>query len=465
MAGVHNVTRCDPMTPTPEKRLPPGPGGIGFDRLRHRLRDGAGFLEHIHREYGDIVYFRIFSHRFCVVFDPEVFRTVFVTDSDSFAMGPLIRRSGMLKDPSRGLLAEGEEHIRARKLVQGSFGARALNNYAAIMIEQATKAQARWHDGDTIDLGEEAQKLALNIATNTFFGSDMRFDNQLILEAWKAAEWNTTLVMLRMNKLIGRLPLSRNRHRKRSVKAIDDAFYKAIKDARNGGADRTDLLSLLVHATDEDGVYQSFNDVEVRDLCLFLLFAGHETNGIAITWSLYHLSRNPVVRERFESELQEVIGDRPPTPEDYRKLVYTRAVFDETMRVTPPLHFFGRTALEDCELGGYHVPEGTTVQLCVRVPQLSDEYFPEADRFMPERWMGTQLADQAKHAYVPFGGGDRICAGSGFAKMAVVLTLATICQRWRVDVVSPDAPELNTTIILRLKHGLPVRLQRRDTAP
>ncbi len=453
------------MTLTPDKRLPPGPGGIGLNRLRHRLRDGVGFFEHIQREYGDVVYFRILSHRFCVVFDPEVFRTVFVTDKTSFGLGPIVTQSGMLNDPSRGMTTDGEEHARARKLVQGSFGTRALRSYGAVMIEQATKAQARWHDGDVIDLDAESLALALDISTNTFFGKDGRFEAELVHDILQAFEWSVAFNMLPMGKLIGRLPLPQNRHRANTIGALDNALHKRIANARNAGDQRTDLLSLLAHATDEDGIYEPFSDSELRDLCLVFLITGNETIATAITWCLYHLSRNPDVRERLESELQDVLGDRLPTPEDYRKLVYTRAVFDENLRLTPPAFVVGRTALADCTLGGYHVPKGTTVQLCWRVANLSNEYFPEADRFMPERWMGTQVADQTKHAYIPFGGGDHICVGSGFGKMAVVLTLATLCQRWRVDVVSPDFPEMNTTILFRLKHGLPVRLQRRETAP
>jgi len=443
------------------KKLPPGPGGLGLGRLRHRIRDGVGFYEHTYRIYGDIVYFRMLSHRICVLFDPVLFQEVFVTKRSSFEVGPIFKRSGLINDPSRGLTAEGDQHKRTRKLVQPSFGARALNGYGEVIIEQALQAQSAWRDGDTVDLDVEAQNLALDIATNTFFGSDMRVEPRIIKDVLQAIEWSMALVMFPLGRLVRQLPLPQNRHRDRAFRAMDQALYRAISNARSATAERTDLLSYLVNATDEDGIYEPFSDAELRDLCFILLFTGHETNATAITWCLYHLSRNPEVRERLETELDEVLGGRTPTPADYRNLAYTRAVLDENLRLTPPLYVVGRSALEDCTIGGYHIPKGTTVQLCWRIAHLSEKYFPEADKFKPERWMGEKIPEQSKRAYVPFGGGDHICVGSGFGKMAVVLTLATLCQRWRPDVVSSEFPEMNTTALFRLRSGLAVKLRAR----
>jgi len=319
-----------------------------------------------------------------------------------------------------------------------------------------------WRDGDTVDLDAEAQKLALDIATNTFFGSDMRVEPRIIKDVLKAIEWSMALVMLPLGKLIRRLPLPQNRYRARAIGALDQALHGAISKARSAAADRADLLSHLVNATDEDGLYEPFNDSELRDLGFILLFAGHETTGTAITWSLYHLSRNPEARGRLEQELDEVLGNRTPAPADYRNLVYTRAVLDENLRLTPPLYITGRRALEDCTIGGYHIPKGTIVQVCWRIAHLSEKYFPEADTFKPERWIRKDFTEHAKHAYVPFGGGDHICVGAGFGKMATVLTLATLCRRWRLDVISSTFPEVDTTALFRLKNGLPVKLRARQ---
>ena len=149
-----------------------------------------------------------------------------------------------------------------------------------------------------------------------------------------------------------------------------------IRKARSDTEERSDLVSFLVNATDEDGIDEPLSDEEVRDESYILILAGHETTASALAWSFYHLSRNPEARERLEKEMDDVLDGRSPTPGDYRNLLYARAVLDETLRLTPSLYIVGRTALEDCEIGSYHIPKGTTVQTCWRVAQRSENYFP-----------------------------------------------------------------------------------------
>ena len=208
--------------------LPPGPRGLGFDRLLHRIRDGVGFYEHLYRTCGDIVYFRMLSNRFCVVFDPALFQEVFVTKKSSFEVGPIFTRSGLLNDPSSGLTAEGDELKRTRTLARASFRAKAMNGYGEIMIGQALQAQAGWRDGDTVDLDAEAQTLALDIATNTFFGSDMRVEPRVINDVLKAIEWSMALVLLPLGEWIRTLPLPQNRRCARTIGTLDKALHGAI---------------------------------------------------------------------------------------------------------------------------------------------------------------------------------------------------------------------------------------------
>ena len=444
-----------------DKKLPPGPGGLGFGRLHHRLRDGVGFYEQLHREYGDIVYYRMLSSRFCLVSSPQLIKEVLVTKSPSFGKGPFFKRTDIIKNPT-SLTADGEEHRRRRKLLQPSFAGKALNGYGEVMIQEGLRLQADWRDGDVIDIAADVNQMALNIAAKTFFGADEHIPAAMIQNVLKAMAWTLKLTRLPLGRLIGHLPfLPQNRHRRRAVASMDNMMYRVIGKARNAAEERTDLISFLVHATDEDGLDQPLSDAEIRDEAYILIVAGHETTASTIAWCFYYLSRNPEARERLEYEVDEVLDGRPPTPADYRKFVYARAVFDETLRLTPPIFIVGRSALEDCEIGGYHIPKGTVVLTCWRLPQRSEQYYPEAETFKPERWLGPQPPERPTYAYIPFGGGARNCVGAGFGKMEGVFTLASICRRWRLDVVSPGFPEVTTLALYRLKHGLPVKLVAR----
>lgn len=441
-----------------DKKLPPGPGGLGLALLRHRLRDGLGFSEHLCREYGDIVYYRMLNSNYCLVSSPEIIEEVLVSKSSSFGKGPFYKRTEIVKNPT-SLTSDGEEHRRIRKLLRPSFGSKALNGYSEIMIGEALRMQETWRDGATIDIASEVNQMALTIVAKTFFGTDERIEVKTIQNILIAMAWGMKLTVLPLGGLIGRLPfLPQNRQRQRAVRDMNEVVYRVIDKTRNEAGERSDLISFLVNATDEDGFDGPLTDEEVRDESFILILAGHETTASTIAWCFYYLSRNPQAREQLEKEVDEVLDGKAPTPEDYRDFIYTRAVFDETLRLTPPIFSAGRTALEDCQIGGYHIPKGTTVQTFWRWAQRNEKYFPESEKFKPERWMGTQPSYRPRHAYVPFGGGARNCVGSGFGKMEAVFTLAAICRKWRLEVVSDEFPEVTTLALYRLKHGLPVKL-------
>ena len=177
------------------KKLPPGPGGLGLKRLRHRIRDGVGFYEQMHREYGDIVYFRLMNRKFCAVFDPDMMGEVLVSKAASFGKGPFYKNTGVIKNPT-SITSDGDEHRRIRKLLQPSFGSKALNGYSEIMIEEALRLQDDWRDSDTIDIAAETNQMALNVVGKTFFGSDEHIDVAMLKGIRKALLWSMTLTMI-----------------------------------------------------------------------------------------------------------------------------------------------------------------------------------------------------------------------------------------------------------------------------
>ncbi len=262
--------------------------------------------------------------------------------------------------------------------------------------------------------------------------------------------------------LLNKLPLPSVRKARRARSVLDALVYGLIAERRRtGGTDGGgDLLSLLLEARDEDG--RGMDDRQVRDEVLTLFLAGHETTANALAWTWYLLARHPEAAVRFRAEIDTVLGDRLPGAGDVPRLVFTRQVLAESMRLYPPAWAISRRAVEPVVIGGYPLPAGTGVLCSQWVAHRDPRFFPDPLRFLPERWTETFEAGLPKLTYFPFGGGPRVCIGLGFAWMEGILLLATLGRRWTMELPPGQPPvEPSPRITLRPKGGVPVVLRRR----
>jgi cytochrome P450 len=203
------------------------------------------------------------------------------------------------------------------------------------------------------------------------------------------------------------------------------------------------------------------SDQQLRDEVMTLFLAGHETTALVLAWAWYLLGSNPEVEKKFHAELDEVIGDRDPAFDDIPRLKYCEQIAKETMRLYPPAYGLGREAIADCEIGGYRVPAGTQVFVFQWVTQRDPRFFDEPLAFKPDRWTEEFEAQRPKYAYFPFGGGPRSCVGASFAMMEMILVLATIGQRYRLELVPGHSVETYPAMSLRPKYGVKVVVKRR----
>ncbi|HTJ43205.1 MAG TPA: cytochrome P450, partial [Kofleriaceae bacterium] len=205
-------------------------------------------------------------------------------------------------------------------------------------------------------------------------------------------------------------------------------------------------------------------DRQIRDEVMTLLLAGHETTANLLTWTFYALARHPQVRDQVEREIDQVLGDRPPTSDDLPKLPYLASVVDEVMRLWPPAYTMGRQALRATSIGGVAIPRGAAVMVNIWGIHRRPDVYPDPERFDPSRMTIEAKKARAKGAYLPFGAGPRVCIGNHFALMEAQLALATIVSRVRVELASdrPAVPE--PMITLRPKHGLPAVIYSRKRA-
>jgi cytochrome P450 len=423
--------------------LPPGPPRrAGLRLLRTLERDPLGLLAEI-RSFGTIAYARIGPQPVFLVSEPDLIERVLVSH-DAFNKGRALERSKQLL--GEGLLtSEGAFHLRQRRLVQPAFHRARIHGYARAMVEHAERWSSRQQPGARVDLSREMNRLTLAIVARTLFDADIEAEADEIGTALTSILEQFKLAVLPWSALLDRLPLPRRFRFERARKALDRVVYRMIAEHRASGADKGDLLSMLLAAQDEGS---AMSDVQVRDEAMTLLLAGHETTANALTWTWKLLSQHPECAERLADEAQQACGDAPPTPDAVPSLTYARRILAEGMRLYPPAWLLGRRAVSPWTLGDYTVPRGAIVLMSQWLMQRDERYFPDPLRFDPDRWRPDVEASRPKFSYFPFGGGNRMCIGDAFAWTEGVLVLASIARRWRV-VVDPAPVDLWPGITLR----------------
>lgn len=390
---------------------------------------------------------------FIIVNRPDLIKEMLVDKVAIYEKGRLNRQ---ILGPALGnglLTAEGEFWRRQRRIAAPAFHYRKLQLLATTMTECSVDLADRWEDfadtGRHIDIAQEMMRLTMEIVARTLFSSDLgrSFDDlgravSILIE---------NLGKLSVIDLLG-LPEWMPRFRDPAVKdalaLLDDMIFRIIEQRRTEGEGaREDLLQMLLDARDPE-TGEGMSDRQLRDEVITLFAAGHETTAQALSWAFYLLSQDPTQEGLLHEELDRELVGRAPTFDDMRGLERTRMIIDETLRLFPPAFSISRTANKTDRLGGeLHVPRGAIITAAPYITHRNPKLWPEPDKFDPERFSDHEVHERHKHAYFPFGAGQRICIGSGFAQTEARMALAVLGQRYR----------------LRLKDGHPVQPQGRVT--
>ena len=440
------------LAPVPALR-----GLTRYGNLLHLAIDPSGFIERAFAR-ADVVRARVGGDWPVLVRQPELIEQVLVTRNRSFMKDRITRSLGDLV--GNGLLvSEGEFWRRQRRLAQPAFHRERIAGYAAGMVEAARRSMAGWREGQ-VDLHALLMLLTRDVVATTLFpGSAAREADEVgeSLETLMArfADWRFAVF-----PGLARLPLADNRRYAAARARMHGVVDRIIAERRRlGSPDHGDLLGMLMAARDEDGTQMS--DEQLRAEVLILFVAGHETTALALSWACVLLSQRPGTWELLAREVAAVLGGRAATAEDAPRLVYTERVILEAMRLYPPAWSIGREALEDVELDGLSLERGAQVWIVQWASHRDPRYFPRPHSFMPERWEGDLLRRLPRFAYFPFGGGPRLCIGNSFAMLEAVLVLATLVQRWRVEVAPRDVPAPQFSITLRPDGPLRATLRAR----
>ena len=226
-----------------------------------------------------------------------------------------------------------------------------------------------------------------------------------------------------------------------------------------------DLISILLASKKFGSVNGNYiiSNLQLKDNVMTIFLAGHETVANALTWTFYLLSQNNKEEHKLHEEVDSVLGqDLSPTAADIPKLEYTEKVFTESMRLYPPAWAMGRQAIHDCKIGEYTIPAGSTVLMSQYLMHRDPRFFPEPERFKPERWNIETRTNLPRFSYFPFGGGPRACIGEPFAWTEGILAIATIAGKWKMKLESGHPIALKPLVTLRPKYGMRMKLIRRN---
>ena len=453
----------------------PGPRGhflVGSlrDFRGHRLIDT---MEQAQAEYGDIVRFRIGPRTVHLVSHPDFAHQALVKEKETF----LKIQEGIDKKIGLGLvLGEGlltnrdhDSWFIRRRMLQPVFHRRRIAAMLDEMVAAGSKMLSRWEEfyapEDVFDVHEEMMRVTLDVINRTMFGADVTG------KAGKVGRAMTILTRYAFAQAGNPfsvppwVPTQRNREFHRALETIDSivlGLIRARQAARDSGeGPRGDLLDMLLDAEDAE-TGERMTEQEVLDEVKTVFAAGHETTANALTWTWFLLSKYPEAGEKLKAELDATLSERPSTLDDIPDLRYTREVFDEAMRLYPPVPALVRRVVRPTSLGSYRIPAGSRILISIYNIHRHPQFWEKPTHFEPERFSPEHRASRHDLAYIPFGAGQHKCIGNNLALMEGPLLLAMIAQRYELDLVATRSVEREVAVTMRPREGLYMRLRPRS---
>lgn len=440
---------------------------VGFDA-------GEGFLGRLRGS--DITRFRCAGRRFVSISHPDYVDHVLhearlkYVKSDEY--GPIRAAAGL-----NLLTDEGDSWASHRAVLNPTFARRHLNDLVGLMIEPILDVTAALPAGVPFDMHDAMVEATLRVVANALFSQDfgplVQSMNDLATRGLRRAEkleriglWGLmppavydALIWCTYSGL--RLPPPLREMQKITL-ALDDAVNEVIDRRLQHPTDSADLLSVLLQA---DG--GAWPRQRIRDEALTFMLAGHETTANALSWFWYLMALNPDARDRMLAEVDGVLGTRRPTGDDLGRLPWTTACLQEAQRYYSSVWIIAREAIDDDVIGrpstAHHIRRGTTVVIPIHHIHHDARWWPDPEKFDPTRFLDPSAAKtRHRSAYLPFGGGRRICIGQSFALMEMVLMAAIMSQRFAFDLAPNHVVELEATLTLRPKHGIHLVGSRRS---
>jgi cytochrome P450 len=416
----------------------------GLQGLNDLRRDVLGTVGQRFATYGNFYFAEGLDVDVYSTCDPDLIHRVLVTHARSFH-----KRTRDLEVLGHGLLtSDGELWRRQRRRVQPGFRHESIQRYASLIVEETERTMHGWRDGSVLDLRREMMQLTLRIVCRALFGQHFAGRSERLGRAMAVLQEQVLLPKLFPEWL----PTPGNLLRRHMLAEVDREVFPII----DRGGEPGSLLAELIASTDEEG---AMSRQQLRDEVVTLFLAGHETTALALTWTLYQIALQPDLYEALAKELaavpQQLAGVRPS------ELPLCERVVSETLRLYPPAYTVPRVAAETVELGGFRIQPGSEVWLWIYFMHHDARWFPDPERFRPERFLPEAEAARRPNTFIPFGAGSRACVGRHFAMLEAILCLAGLLRRFQPSLVSSRTVPLHPRITLAPARPIRVRLQAR----
>lgn len=452
-------------------RIPPlVDGGLPLlGSLPALLRQQAEFFPRARMRHGDVYRLRLGPLSMIVVNHPRHVQHVLRDRSAKYGKG------GALWDSLRTLLgnglgvSEGDYWMRQRRMMQPHFHRERLDELVSVMVDAIDDELEVWdiaaRKGSPLDAMRAVSPLVMKLIARALLGSDINREEIALVTARATFAINYVFRGIVAQELPAWVPVPGRRRYQQALRDMDAVLLKLIERSerrRQRAGDSGGLLPMLVSMVDPE-TGQRMTASQLRDEVVNLFLGGYETTAVGLAWTLQLLLHEPAVMAELRAEVDSVVGRSRPDASHLAKLSYTRMVFQEALRVRPPLWWLVRVAVVDDEIDGFHVPAGTFVLAPTYAIHRHPECWEDPDRFDPWRFTPERAASRHKLAWVPFGTGQRQCIGSTFALAEAQLVLARLVQRYTFAAGAPRrtaVPALSMT--LHIKNGTPFRVTRRS---
>lgn len=434
------TSSADAPGPVP---APTAPGGLPLIGHGHRLaRDPLPFITSL-REHGSVVRIRIGPTPAYVVTDPTLTRRVLVTDAADFTKGgKIIDALRVFFGDGLATVADGDTHLRNRRLMQPMFNKAHIAERGDAMIDRVRALVTAWPAGRPRDVYADMNAITLAAFLVAPFGIDLPGQLAGEFAALMPAIMEGTIRQTILPAWVTRLPLPINRAHAERVARLRALIDQAID--HHGTVEAAPAQATgCPHAGAPSGLFatllaaeESLGRQQLQDEAITLLTGAIETTGTTLAWTLYEITRNPGIERRLREELESVCGDRPLRHEDLDQLPYSRRVLQEAIRKYGPAWMVTRTAARDVDLGGHRIPRGADVVWSPYLHQHDPDHFPDPGTFDPDRWT-PERAPAARGSFLAFGDGRRKCIGENFAWAELQIILATVLRTWpRLELTS-----------------------------